>query len=94
MTEARQRADLVYQIQTGDVPAVLRGLAADGGEGSAVDAPLTSLGQTALHIACGSGALPLVQALLKAVGREDGGDRCGVWGRWCVSVFRDPCLGR
>ncbi|CAJ1416042.1 unnamed protein product [Effrenium voratum] len=75
--EARQRADLVYQIQTGDVPAVLRGLAADGGEGSAVDAPLTSLGQTALHIACGSGALPLVQALLKAGADPNLRDRTG-----------------
>eukprot|EP00434_Breviolum_minutum_P034767 symbB.v1.2.030778.t1/scaffold3506.1/size55141/1 len=65
-----QRAALVRSIQLGDVTTVLGNL-------DDVDAPLTSLGQTALHMACASGALPLVSALLKAGADPNICDRTG-----------------
>ncbi|OLP81912.1 FK506-binding protein 1 [Symbiodinium microadriaticum] len=68
------RAELIYKIQQGDVAAVLKALAdAVGG----IDEPLTSIGQTALHIACAAGTLPLVTALLKAGANASARDRTG-----------------
>ncbi|CAE7567655.1 FPR1 [Symbiodinium sp. CCMP2456] len=68
------RAALIYKIQQGDVAAVLKALA--GGIGG-IDEPLTSIGQTALHIACAAGTLPLVTALLKAGANASARDRTG-----------------
>eukprot|EP00435_Cladocopium_sp_Y103_P074988 s114_g52.t2 len=65
-----KRAALVRSIQLGDVTAVLGNL-------EKVDEPLTSLGQTALHMACACGALPLVSALLKAGADPNLCDRTG-----------------
>ena len=42
-----------------------------------IDEPLTSIGQTALHIACAAGALPLVMALLKAGANVNAVDKTG-----------------
>ncbi|CAE7424094.1 FPR1 [Symbiodinium sp. CCMP2592] len=66
------RAALIYKIQQGDVAAVLKALQEGG-----IDEPLTSIGQTALHIACASGTLPLVIALLKAGANASARDRTG-----------------
>ncbi|CAK9105380.1 unnamed protein product, partial [Durusdinium trenchii] len=65
-----QQAALVRSIQVGDVSTVMGSL-------HDVDAQLTSLGQTALHIASASGALPLVVALLKAGADCNRCDRTG-----------------
>ena len=66
------RAALLNSIQQGDVAVVLNALSRIG-----VDAPLTSLGQTALQIACAAGTLPLVMALLKAGADANATDRTG-----------------
>lgn len=71
---AVSRAELVRSIRTGDVTGTFRLLAQATDH---VDEPLTSIGQTALAVACAAGVLPLVAALLDAGADPNAQDRTG-----------------
>ena len=67
------RGTLIHKIQQGDVSAVMKALPVLGN----IDEPLTSIGQTALHLACAAGALPLVTALMKQGANANATDKTG-----------------